>query len=118
MSTSNTKSWEGLTISRELKIGVLFAGTRHKKFTLRVPMAGDLINAQKAYPSGPIRLQALECYRQQLLQLGDIPAENLTIELLSNELSEIDLGLLEVADEALGKALSEPPEEANSETGG
>ncbi|UPG87031.1 hypothetical protein L2Y94_06650 [Luteibacter aegosomatis] len=118
MSTSNTKNWEGLTITRDLKVGVLFAGTRHKKFTLRVPMAGDLINAQKAYPSGPIRLQALECYRQQLLELGDIPAESLTIELLSTELAEVDLGLLEVADEELGKSLNDPPEKADSETGG
>ncbi|WP_347505635.1 hypothetical protein [Pseudomonas anguilliseptica] len=100
--------WDGLTITKELAIGVYYAGTRHKSFTLRVAMAGDLIAAQEAHPQGPLQLVTLEVYRQQLLSLGAIPAEALTTELLRAELSEGDLALIAAADEALEKKLAPP----------
>ncbi|WP_282339387.1 phage tail assembly protein [Pseudomonas sp. PS02288] len=107
MST-HEKRWDGLTISDSLSVGVYFAGTRHKSFTLRVPMAGDLIAAQERHPNGPLQLVTLEVYRQQLLSLGDIPSESLTTELLRAELAEADLALLAEADAELEKKLAPP----------
>ncbi len=106
--TQSTDRWAGLTHAGTLKVGVYYAGKRHTQFTLRVPMAGDLIAAQEAHPNGPLQLVTLEVYRQQLLQLGDIPAEALTTELLRSELAEVDLGVLAEADEALEKKLAPP----------
>jgi phage FluMu protein gp41 len=114
MSTTE-KRWEGLTVSGELAIGVFFAGVRHKRFTLRVAMSGDLIAAQEAHPTGPLQLVTLEVYRQQLLSLGDIPSENLTTQLLRDELTEGDLALIANADEALEKKLA--PQNAATATG-
>lgn len=115
MTERNTR-WDGLTHSGELTVGVYYAGTRHKRFTLRVAMAGDLIAAQQAHPQGPLQLVTLEVYRQQLLALGEIPAEALTTELLRQELTESDLALLAAADEVLEKKLAPPS--ADSATGG
>lgn len=112
------KRWDGLTISGTLPTGVFYAGTRHKNFTLRLPMAGDLVRAQQEHPDGPLRLQAMECYRQQLLVLGDIPEEALTTKLLTEQLSEVDLGELERADATLGKRLAPPSEDPSFAPGG
>lgn len=100
--------WDGLTITRELGIGVYYAGLRHKTFTLRVAMSGDLIAAQQEHPTGPLQLVTLEVYRQQLVALGEIPAEALTTELLRQELAESDLALIADADADLEKKLSAP----------
>lgn len=114
--SNQDKRWDGLTITRELAVGVYYAGTRHKSFTLRVPMAGDLIAAQEAHPNGPLQLVTLEVYRQQLVALGEIPAEAITTELLRAELAEADLALIGRADEELEKKLAPPS--AGSTTGG
>lgn len=108
--------WDGLTITRELTVGVYYAGMRHKSFTLRVAMSGDLIAAQQEHPAGPLQLVTLEVYRQQLLSVGEIPAEALTTELLRQELTEGDLALIAEADAALEKKLL--PQSAGSTTGG
>ncbi|MNN80426.1 hypothetical protein D3C81_1971580 [compost metagenome] len=71
-------------------------------------MSGDLIAAQQEHPVGPIQLVTLEVYRQQLLALGDIPAEVLTTELLRAELAEADLALIADADAELEKKLTPP----------
>lgn len=110
--TSSSKAWDGLTISGQLRIGVLFAGSRHKTFTLRVPVAGDMVVAQQAHPQGPLQLITVEAYRRQLLSLGDIPLESLTTELLLEQLAEVDLAILAEADEALEKKLALPSEAA------
>ncbi|TBV12753.1 hypothetical protein [Stutzerimonas kirkiae] len=102
------KRWDGLTVTDSLKVGVFYAGTRHTAFTLRVPMAGDLIAAQEEYPNGPLQLVTLDVYRRQLLALGDIPAEALTTDLLRAELAETDLALLADADVTLEKKLALP----------
>ncbi|WP_454842849.1 hypothetical protein [Pseudomonas hormoni] len=108
MTEQVSKQWEGLTISRELHIGVYFAGVRHKSFTLRVAVAGDLIAAQEEHPGGPFQLTTIEVYRRQLLSLGDIPAENLTTELLREGLTETDLAIIADADAELEKKLTPP----------
>lgn len=41
MTDQSSKRWEGLSITRELQMGVYYSGLRHKTFTLRVPVAGD-----------------------------------------------------------------------------
>ncbi|MBN3968549.1 MULTISPECIES: hypothetical protein [Pseudomonas] len=102
------KRWDGLTESGELAVGVYFAGSRHKSFTLRVPMAGDLVGAQQDNPQGPLQLITVDVFRRQLLALGDIPAASLTTELLLDELTETDLALLGRADEVLEKKLAPP----------
>lgn len=102
------KRWEGLTHTGELTVGIYYAGKRHKSFTLRVAMAGDLIQAQQAHPSAPLQLVTLEVYRQQLLQVGDIPPDALTTELLRDELAETDLARIADADAALEKKLEAP----------
>lgn len=109
------KKWEGLTITQDLRIGVFYAGTFHKTFTLRVGMAGDLIKAQEQHPNGPFQLVTLEVYRNQLLSVGDIPADCLTTELLRESLTESDLALIAAADEELEKKLM--PQNAVSLTG-
>lgn len=108
MSEQVSKQWEGLTISGELRIGVFFAGMRHKRFTLRVAVAGDLIAAQEQHPQGPFQLTTIEVYRRQLLSLGDIPTENLTTELLREGLTESDLAVIADADAELEKKLTPP----------
>lgn len=108
--TNQDKRWEGLTIDGELSAGVYYAGVRHKRFTLRVPMAGDIINVQIEHPEGTIHVATLAILHKQLMSLGDIPPEALTYELLRAELSESDLSLLSDADEALEKKLKLPSE--------
>lgn len=110
--TSSSKAWDGLTTTGQLRIGVLFAGSRHKTFTLRVPVAGDMVAAQQAHPQGPLQLITVEAYRRQLLSLGDIPPESLTTELLLEQLAEVDLAMLAEADEALEKKLALPSKAA------
>ncbi|WP_336331644.1 hypothetical protein [Pseudomonas putida] len=109
------KRWDGLTIKDELPIGVWFAGSRHKAFTLRAGVAGDLIAAQEEYPEGPLQLITLEVYRRQLLELGDIEPKYLTIELLRDGLLEQDLAAIADADAALEKKLK--PQSAASKPG-
>lgn len=106
MNEQVKKQWDGLTINGELQVGVYFAGTRHKSFTLRTPVTGDLIGAQELFPHGPMQLITVDVYRRQLLSLGDIPAESLTTELLRDALTESDLGLIADADAALEKKLT------------
>ncbi|MCR4537319.1 hypothetical protein NUV89_02810 [Pseudomonas sp. 18.1.10] len=106
MTEQQQKQWQGLTISGELSIGVYYAGTFHKNFTLRVPVTGDLISAQEEHPNGPLQLVTVEVYRRQLLSLGDIPEEALTTELLRASLTESDLGVIADADEDLEKKLA------------
>lgn len=106
MTEQTNKQWDGLTIGGELQIGVYYAGTRHKSFTLRTPVTGDLIGAQELFPHGPMQLITVDVYRRQLLSLGDIPADALTTELLRDALTESDLGLIADADAALEKKLT------------
>lgn len=106
MSNNPAAKWDGLTATGTLPIGVFYAGQRHRTFTLRLSLCGDLIAAQEANPSAPVRLIALDLFRRQLLQLGDIPAEALTLDLLRAELTEIDQAVLEDADAALTKKLT------------
>lgn len=108
MTEQTNKQWEGLTIGGELQIGVYYAGTRHKSFTLRTPVTGDLIGAQELFPHGPMQLITVDVYRRQLLSLGDIPADALTTDLLRDALTESDLGLIADADAALEKKLMPP----------
>ncbi|OEC55619.1 hypothetical protein [Pseudomonas sp. AP42] len=106
MTEQVDKKWDGLTITRDLAVGVYFAGTRHKRFTLRAPVAGDLIGAHETYPGAPWHLTTIEVFRRQLLSIGDIPAENLTTELLRESLLESDLAIIADADAELEKKLA------------
>jgi hypothetical protein len=102
------KRWEGLTIDGELAVGVFYAGTRHKHFALRIPLAGDLIDVQSEHPEASLQVATMAIYHRQLLSLGDIPPEALTFDLLRAELAESDLALLGAADEALEKKIALP----------
>ncbi|MGJ8523012.1 hypothetical protein R84981_001705 [Carnimonas sp. R-84981] len=113
---ADAREWDGLTITGELPVGVFYAGSRHKTFTLRTSLSGDLISAQEAFPEGPMQLITVDVYRRQLLSLGDIPVDALTTELLREHLSEIDLQALAVADRELEKKLT--PLKSGSEIGG
>lgn len=108
MTEQVDKKWDGLTITRDLAVGIYFAGTRHKRFTLRAPVAGDLIGAHEAYPGAPWHLTTIEVYRRQLLSVGDIPTESLTTELLRESLLESDLAIIADADAELEKKLAPP----------
>lgn len=114
--SNDDKKWDGLTIQGTLPIGVYYAGTRHKAFTLRLGMAGDLIAAQEEHPDGPFQLVTLEVFRRQLISLGDIPADVLTTDLLRESLSEIDLAYISDKDSALEKKLK--PQNVESASGG
>ncbi|SDA18128.1 hypothetical protein SAMN03159355_01512 [Pseudomonas sp. NFPP10] len=115
MTEKASKQWDGLTITGCLGIGVYYAGSHHKDFTLRAPVTGDLINAQQEYPSGPLQLITVDVYRRQLLALGDIPQGALTTELLCGALHESDLAIIADADAELEKKLK--PLSAVSPTG-
>lgn len=115
MTPKTDPQWAGLTTTGTLPIGVLYAGRRHKAYTLRLQMVGDLIEAQQAHPQGSLRLIALDLFRRQLLALGDIPPEAITTDLLRAQLAELDLQELERADTALGNALA--PARSDSSTG-
>lgn len=115
MTEQANKQWDGLTIKGELNIGVYYAGTFHKSFTLRVPVTGDLIAAQELHPNGPLQLVTVEVYRRQLLALGDIPTEAITTDLLRTSLTESDLGVIADVDEVLEKKLT--PQSAALPTG-
>lgn len=106
MTEQSSKRWEGLSITRELTMGVYYSGLRHKTFILRVPVAGDLVAAQELHPGAPFQLITLEVYRRQLLSLGEIPADALTTELLLGELTESDLAIIADADAELEKKLA------------
>ncbi|WP_104911922.1 hypothetical protein [Pseudomonas sp. LG1D9] len=106
MTEQPSKRWEGLCITGELRMGVYYAGLRHKTFTLRVPVAGDLVAAQELHPGAPFQLITLAVYRRQLLSLGEIPAEALTTELLLDELTESDLAIIADTDAELEKKLA------------
>jgi len=105
MSSNSHGKWDGLTASGTLPIGVHYAGQRHKEFVLRVSLVGDLIGAQTEYPNVPVRKIALELFRRQLLKLGEIPAEALTLSLLEAEMTDIDIEVLEEEDTKLTKKL-------------
>ncbi|MCU0213324.1 hypothetical protein N8A88_22300 [Pseudomonas shahriarae] len=115
MTAQIDKKWDGLTITRDLAVGIYFAGIRHTRFTLRAPVAGDLIGAHEQYPGAPWHLTTIDVYRRQLLSVGDIPAENLTTELLRDSLMEIDLAVIADADLELEKKLK--PQSAATPTG-
>lgn len=102
------KQWDGLTVDGELPVGVYYAGARHRRFTLRLPMAGDLIAVQEAHPQASLQLITLAIYHRQLLSLGDIPPEALTVELLRDNLAEADLAAIASADGELEKKLTPP----------
>ncbi|WP_064116771.1 hypothetical protein [Pseudomonas fluorescens] len=108
MTEQANKQWDGLTHTGDLHHGVYYSGVRHKRFTLRVGMAGDLVAAQEHHPNGPFQLVTLEVYRRQLLSLGDIPPEVLTVDLLREALTETDLGVIADADLELEKKLAPP----------
>lgn len=113
---SNQEQWNGLTISGELPVGLYYAGTRHRHFTLRVPLANDLIAIQEQFPQAPLQLITLGMYHRQLLVLGDIPEEALTLELLREGLLESDLAVIANTDADLEKKLA--PQIAASPIGG
>jgi|GEM_PF-825669 len=115
MTPKPDPQWDGLTTTGTLPVGVLYAGRRHRAYTLRLQLVGDLIAAQEAYPQAGVRLIALDLFRRQLLALGDIPPEAITTDLLRNGLAEVDLQALERADAALGEALA--PARSGSSTG-
>ncbi|EZI28388.1 hypothetical protein [Pseudomonas extremaustralis] len=108
MTEHSSKRWEGLSITGELQMGVYYSGLRHKTFTLRVPVAGDLVAAQELHPGAPFQMIMLEVYRRQLLSLGEIPTEAITTELLLGDLTESDLAIIADADAELEKKLAPP----------
>ncbi|MCY1437870.1 hypothetical protein D9M71_540490 [compost metagenome] len=55
-----------------------------------------------------MQLLTLAVFQRQLLRLGDIPAEALTLELLRENLTEPDLAALAEADALLEKKLMTP----------
>ena len=116
MAKKSDTRWDGLTVAGALPIGVYYAGTRHKDFVLRIPLAGDLIGAHEKHPQGIVHTITLDLFQRQLLQLGDIPSEAITFELLRDELTEIDLAALNKADATLGKKFASQSE--LSSTGG
>lgn len=113
--TDQNKRWDGLTITRDLPVGVYFAGVRHKEFVLRAGVTGDLIAAQELHPEGPMQLITLEVFRRQILRLGDIEPQHLTTELLRAELLESDFSVIADADIELEKKLK--PQSAASTPG-
>lgn len=115
MSNDAITKWAGLTAKGTLPVGVYYAGQRHRDYILRVGMAGDVIEALETQPSASTARIALDLYRRQLLKLGDIPTEALTLDLLKDELAEIDQSELERASAELTKKLL--PASESSPTG-
>lgn len=97
--------------SGSLTFGVEYpaaSGQYHYDFTLRLPMAGDNIAAiEETGATSGLRIRVAMLARC-LVSLGDIPAEAITYELLSEQLVDEDVDVLAEAEEAMKKKRMRP----------
>lgn len=100
-----TVAEDGLTVSGNLKYGILHNGAWHYDFamhllTVREDMAID------TQLEGQARL--LESYAMSLDRLGDIPAEQISADILADGLVATDFDALFFAQELLAKKRLRP----------
>lgn len=94
-----------MTIDGTLQIGIEHGGQRHKDFTLRVPTLEDVENAiEEAGPDACNARMARHKWALCLTRLGDIPAQEITAELLG-ELPAPEFGVIKAAEDELLKKL-------------
>lgn len=96
-----------LTIEGVLPAGLEYAGKTHKAFKLRPAKVRDTIEATVEVGVDNNLKFMLVTLSRQLLALGDIPKDGITVELLS-ELYDVDLAELHDAQERLEKKLRPP----------
>lgn len=101
---------KSLTHAGSLLFGVWFSGKNHKSFEIRMAKVSDSIDAEKS-TSGKSGVEFMVAVlARQLVALGDIPKESITVELL-RDMYDDDLTILQNAKESLKKKLMGPVSE-------
>lgn len=83
-----------------LAYGVAYGGRRHYDFAMRLPTIGDNIDALEALPQGSVARIDLTMFAACMERLGEIPADEMTYELLAS----MDPADLDVIYEKVGEA--------------
>ncbi|MDB0571449.1 hypothetical protein LBW59_11780 [Ralstonia solanacearum] len=115
---------ETVTHAGQLRVGVMFNGVRHVEFEVRAPVIEDQLQALVAVGQGegeggsPLIRNArmeLAMLAQQLVRLGDIPTEEVTLDFLLGSLPPEDFdALFEASEKAKKKRLETPKHSAAS----
>ncbi|MCE9939966.1 hypothetical protein [Serratia liquefaciens] len=100
-----------MTGSGSLLLGVPFGDTFHFAFTVKLPVVRDTMNALEATmeecgtTEGPVAgmFYRAAVMASALVSLGDIPAEQLTPQLLCDGLTDDDFDLIDAQISALKK---------------
>lgn len=96
-----------------LVYGVSHGGRRHYKFALRLPTMGDNIDALEAYPAASGARIDVVMFAACMERLGDVPAEEITYELLASMVPS-DMDTVYEAVEAAKKKLLLPNDDSDS----
>lgn len=96
-------------VTGNLVYGVPYMGRRHYAFAMRLPTMGDNIDALEAYPDGVGARIDLAMFAACMEQLGEIPAENITFEMLA-EIDPSDFDVIYAALNEAKKKLLRPSE--------
>lgn len=96
------------TTTGQLKYGVEYNGTVYYDFELRLPVVADTVAAFKATGVASNMEVKAVIFSRCLTKLGDIPADEITYDLLANSLLEDDFDALAQAEEELKKKRLNP----------
>ncbi len=93
-----------ITQTGKLVYGIEHSGKVHVDFELRLPTIGDNITAlEEVGTESNLRL-GVAMMAASIVSLGDIPAEEITFELLAKELVDDDYDVLKLAQTQLKKS--------------
>ncbi|MDO9053844.1 MAG: hypothetical protein Q7U37_07955 [Gallionella sp.] len=96
-----------ITADGVLPIGLEFAGKRHSRFKIRPAKVRDTLDAIAEVESDSGLKFYIAVLAKQLVELGDIPKEQITAALLA-ELFDVDLAAIQVVQENLEKKFQPP----------
>lgn len=96
-----------ITQTGKLNYGVEFEGAVHTDFELRLPTIADNIAGVELVGIGSNLKVHVAMMARTLVRLGNIPAESITFELLSDGLVDDDFDVLAAAERDLKKKRKE-----------
>jgi len=96
-----------ITADGVLPIGLEFAGKMHSSFKIRPAKVRDTLDAIAEVASDSGLKFYIAVLAKQLVELGDIPKEQITATLLA-ELFDVDLAAIQVVQENLEKKYQTP----------
>lgn len=91
-----------LTERVQLKDGIEWDGKQQRLAVLRAPVVADTLEAERKTGDRGMVYLALAMLAEQVVELGDIPREKITADLLTR-LSEVDFEYLNEARDVLKK---------------